>query len=75
MHAHSLASYEVAMIGDRLYTDVRMARNAGAIGVLTLTGETKRADVDRAAESDRPDVIVANLAELSGLIEDARDAR
>lgn len=31
---------EIAMCGDRIYTDVAMARNAGALGVLVLSGET-----------------------------------
>lgn len=75
LHAHNLAPHEIAMIGDRLYTDVRMAKAAGAVGVLTLTGETKQADVDNCAESDRPDVVIADLGEFARLIEDARDVR
>ncbi len=39
---HNLVPQEVALVGDRLYTDIRMARDAGAVAVLTLTGETKR---------------------------------
>jgi FMN phosphatase YigB (HAD superfamily) len=31
---------EVAMVGDRIYTDIEMAHNAGAFGVLVLSGET-----------------------------------
>jgi NagD protein len=73
-HAHDLAPHEIAMVGDRLYTDVRMAKRAGAIGVLTLTGETKQADVDACAESDRPDLVIDDLGELARLIEDARNA-
>jgi NagD protein len=71
---HDVTPREVAIVGDRLYTDIRMARDAGAISVLTLTGETKRADVAAAAESDRPDIVVANLGELAHLLEDARHA-
>ena len=32
------------MVGDRLYTDMAMARRAGAFGVLVLTGETTPAE-------------------------------
>jgi NagD protein len=71
---HDSTPRDVAVVGDRLYTDIRMARDAGAVSVLTLTGETKRADVAAAAESDRPDFVVANLGELAQLLEDARDA-
>src|SRR5947207_14204068 len=40
LHRHSLAPHELAMVGDRLYTDMAMAQKAGAFGVLVLTGET-----------------------------------
>ena len=51
---HNVAPHEVALVGDRLYTDIRMARDAGAVAVLTLTGETKRADVDNCPASNAP---------------------
>ena len=70
--AHALAPREVAVVGDRLYTDIRMARDAGAIAVLTLTGETKRADVEAAADADKPDVIIADLDEFARLLETRR---
>lgn len=65
MARHGLAPDETAMIGDRLYTDVRMARDAGALAVLTLTGE---ADVHEAAQLpavQRPDLIVRDLDDFS----------
>src|SRR4051812_2760659 len=36
---HGLEPENLAMVGDRLYTDVEMARRSGALGVLVLTGE------------------------------------
>jgi NagD protein len=71
---HALAPGDVAVVGDRLYTDIRMARDAGAVAVLTLTGETKRADVSAADKSARPDVVIENLGELAQLFQEARDA-
>ena len=56
---HDLMPQEVALVGDRLYTDIRMARDAGAVAVLTLTGETKRADVENCPHDQRPDLVVA----------------
>ncbi|MFM8335363.1 MAG: HAD-IIA family hydrolase, partial [Opitutaceae bacterium] len=47
---HGLAAAEIAMVGDRLYTDVLMARRAGALGVLVLTGEATAQDAARSAE-------------------------
>jgi len=68
---YALAPEEVALVGDRLYTDIRMARDAGSLAVLTLTGETKRADVDACPMEQRPDVIIENLGELQRLLESA----
>ncbi|MBD8388479.1 HAD-IIA family hydrolase [Dysgonomonas sp. BGC7] len=63
---YSLKPSEVAMIGDRIYTDVRMAYNAGAIGVLVLSGETT---MDIVTQSDlKPDIIARNLAEFEDMV-------
>lgn len=37
---YGLKNEEIAMVGDRIYTDVATARNAGSLGVLVLSGET-----------------------------------
>jgi HAD superfamily hydrolase (TIGR01450 family) len=72
LERHGLAPNETAMVGDRLYTDMRMARNAGALAILTLTGETKRSHVDSCPASDKPDLVVADLEELGRLLQAAR---
>lgn len=59
---------EIAMVGDRLYTDIAMARNAGAFGVLVLSGESTLEDVKNAPQSSRPDLVVENIAELGNLL-------
>lgn len=57
---------QVAMVGDRIYTDVQMAFNAGAFGVLTLSGETT---LQIEAEAPRkPDLTVENIAVLGELL-------
>lgn len=63
---HTLAPEEIAMVGDRLYTDVLMARRAGALAVLVLTGETT-AEAAVAGRS-RADVTVPSLAEFGDLL-------
>lgn len=55
---------DIAFVGDRLYTDVRMANENGFVAVLTLTGETAADDL--ATSEHTPDVVVANLSELQG---------
>ena len=69
---HGLTPNETAMVGDRLYTDMRMARAARAVAIVTLTGETKRAQLDSCPASDRPDLVVADLEELGRLLQAAR---
>jgi NagD protein len=55
------------MVGDRIYTDVKMAQNAGAIGVLVLSGETT---MDIVAEADTvPEIIAQDLAALAKMLE------
>jgi HAD superfamily hydrolase (TIGR01450 family) len=59
---HALAPAQLAMVGDRLYTDMAMARRAGALGVLVLTGETTAKAV--ANYSPAPDLVLSGLAEF-----------
>lgn len=52
---------QLAMVGDRLYTDIAMGR-AGLKTILVLSGETRLDEV--AASPFQPDFIVEDLAEL-----------
>ena len=63
---YGLEADEIAMCGDRIYTDIAMARNAGAFGVLVLSGESTEADVATAEE--KPDLVVPSLAEFGELL-------
>lgn len=72
LEEHRLEPDELAMAGDRLYTDMAMARRAGAMGVLVLTGETTAAG---AAEAELPiDLIVPDLGVLGERLKEARSA-
>jgi HAD superfamily hydrolase (TIGR01450 family) len=73
LHRHSLAAAQLAMVGDRLYTDMAMAQRAGALGVLVLTGETTA--VQATGYSPAPDLVVAGLAELGERLRAARQMR
>ena len=70
LRRHSLQPRQLAMVGDRLYTDIAMARRAGALGVLVLTGETTASEA--AAHRPRPELIVSTLAELGRKLSMAR---
>ncbi len=69
---HDVQPGEVALIGDRLYTDMRMARDAGALAILTLTGETRRDDLTTCPEHSQPDLVIENLGELQQQLEASR---
>jgi NagD protein len=74
MRRHGLRPEEVAVVGDRLYTDMAMAGGAGALGVLVLTGEATRAQAEAAPAGSKPDLIVESVAELGERIAAARGA-
>ena len=52
----------VIVIGDRLTTDIQLARNMGCRSCLVLTGDTKRGCLE--AIATWPDLIVSGLSEL-----------
>jgi ribonucleotide monophosphatase NagD (HAD superfamily) len=60
-----------AMVGDRLYTDIEMARRTGALGVLVLTGEATLTDVERAEHC--PDLVLDSIEVLGDLLQEARN--
>ena len=62
---------QIAMVGDRIYTDIAMAQNAGAVGVLVLSGETTL-EVAQSAPN-LPDIIVANIGELGDMLEEVQN--
>ncbi len=61
-----LPAHRIAFVGDRLYTDVRMAVEHGFVAVLTLTGEAQRTDLP--ASPHQPDVVVESLTALHTLL-------
>ena len=62
---------EIAMCGDRIYTDMAAARAAGALGVLVLSGE---AALDEALAADpAPDLVVPHVGVFGRLLAEAAD--
>ncbi|MCR4921347.1 MAG: HAD-IIA family hydrolase [Bacteroidaceae bacterium] len=66
----NLQPEEIAMVGDRIYTDIEMARRAGALGVLVLSGETTMQIVNEAP--NKPDLILPSVKELGELLARSR---
>ncbi len=67
---HGLQPDRIAMVGDRIYTDVQMARNAGAMGVLVLSGETT--DEVAAAADPQPPLTAQSIEVLGRLLREAQ---
>lgn len=66
LERHGLKPAELAMAGDRLYTDIAMARRARVLGVLVLSGEATKADAERGRT--KPDLIVEDVGEFGRLL-------
>lgn len=63
--AHCLPG-ETAVIGDRIYTDVKSGLNAGAVSVLVMSGETTPEIL--AASPDKPDMVFPSGAEILDIL-------
>jgi phosphoglycolate/pyridoxal phosphate phosphatase family enzyme len=54
---------QIWMVGDRLNTDIKFAKNTGIRSVLVLTGVSHLEDVQLLDAGDRPDFVCADLAQ------------
>jgi 4-nitrophenyl phosphatase len=61
----SVPTKAITMIGDRLYTDIAAARNAGAFSVCVLSGEAIRRSIKQS--SIKPDAVINSIADLNPL--------
>ncbi len=82
MAQFGLEKDEIAMVGDRIYTDTATAHNAGTFGVLVLSGETtletaleveRKAAEEQSPEFFPPDLIVDNVWELGKMLLASRE--
>lgn len=72
MVEHLINSYadsksEVLIIGDRLYTDMKLATNCGIDFVCVLSGETKREDIEELETF--PDLVISRISDLTSYLE------
>lgn len=68
-----LTKQELAMVGDRLYTDIATGLNFGILSILVLTGEASKADV--AATGVQPDLIFERLSAMNPYLEPGKDTK
>lgn len=53
---------ETAVIGDRIYTDVKSGLNAGVLSILVMSGETTEEIL--ALAKDKPDIVLKDCSEI-----------
>ncbi len=59
---------ETAVVGDRIYTDIKSGINAGTISILVMSGETDEAILN--ASPDKPDVVLRDCGELLRILKE-----
>jgi HAD superfamily hydrolase (TIGR01450 family) len=59
---HGASPGHVLMIGDRIYTDMELARRVTCNSILVLSGETKKEDIARIQQ--KPTLVVESVASL-----------
>jgi len=53
---------ETAVIGDRIYTDIKSGLRAGAVTILVMSGETTEEILEQSSE--KPDIVLADAGEI-----------
>ena len=56
----------ICAVGDRLYTDIAVAKNAGSVAVCVLYGESREADIE--ASDVKPDYVLKDVAEIAKIL-------
>lgn len=62
MEKYKLRTDEIAMIGDRLYTDIAFANNCNFVSILVLSGESTLEDYKKS--SQKCDIVVEKISDL-----------
>ncbi|MBE7057983.1 MAG: HAD-IIA family hydrolase [Ruminococcaceae bacterium] len=59
---------EVAVIGDRLHTDIMSAVNAGVKSICVLSGETKIEDIEKIEEKNKPSYVFDSIEDVYDIL-------
>ena len=62
MQRNGYTKEETAVVGDRIYTDVKSGLNAGITGILVLSGETTREILEKS--EDKPHLVLEDAGEI-----------
>lgn len=62
MQQHGYTKEETAVVGDRIYTDIKSGLNAGITGILVMSGETTQEILD--ASEEKPHLVLQDASEI-----------
>lgn len=66
INSQGCAPEEIAVVGDRLYTDIMSAVNAGVTSICVLSGETRKEEIE--SSSVKPDYVLNSIKDLYEII-------
>lgn len=66
MERYGFSKEETAVVGDRIYTDIKSGLNAGITGILVMSGETTE-DILQSSE-DKPHIVLKDASEIMNAI-------
>lgn len=66
MERYGFSKEETAVIGDRIYTDIKSGLNAGITGILVLSGETTQEILSKSI--DKPHIVLQDASEIISAI-------
>ena len=62
MSRYGYSCQETAVVGDRIYTDIKSGLNAGITGILVMSGETTQEILDES--EDKPHLVLQDASEI-----------
>ena len=75
MDKYGLKPEEVAVVGDRMNTDILSAINAGVVSVCVLTGETTLKDIDAAPAERKPEYVFDSIKDIYEILRGSRGTK
>lgn len=67
-HQTGIPNENICCVGDRLYTDIAVAQNAGAVSVCVMSGECTMDNVNAAER--KPDYVLQSVADIAKILKE-----
>ena len=66
MEMKGVLKQQTAVVGDRIYTDIKSGINAGCVSILVMSGETTKEILE--ASLDKPDLVLESGKDILNLL-------